>query len=195
MRNTIRYGELSLFLLLFLLLPVRGQEEFNRKGSWYLLPEVGLQLGNYNCLDITAVGAYNLTDWFSVGIGPHLCFYYQVSSALNPEQFFTFIYGAKAISRISVIKNAERFVPFGLISEIFLHGEYEALNLEREYFDNPTYPDEGRFWLHSVYAGAGITQEIGPRTSVYYMLLWDISENSISIYSNPQYRIGLNIYL
>jgi len=192
--------QLTYCLLLFRLVTaplsqLQAQEPDDHKGDWYLLPEVGLQIGYANYLDVTTIAAYHISNRLSVGAGPHLCLLYQATSVLNPDSYMTFLYGARFISRLTLIRDGERYIPFGLVSELFLHGEYEALSLERAYFDYPLYPSEGRFWLHSLFGGAGITQKIGPNTSVYYMILWDFSGGISSVYTNPQYRIGLNIYL
>lgn len=171
-----------------------GQNEESRKGQWYALPEAGLQLGYVNYLDLSTLFAYHLTDRLSVGGGPHLCWYLQKGTVYNPESFSTFLFGARLMTRLSLIRHGERFIPFGLLNELFLHAEYEALNLERAYFDYPQYPESGRFWLHSLFAGAGITQSISPSVSFYYMALFDFSGGINTVYSNPQYRIGMNIY-
>jgi hypothetical protein len=171
-----------------------GQSEESRIGSWYILPEAGLQFGYITYLDITTLVGWHITDRLSFGAGPHFNYYQQKASYFNPASFSTSLYGAKVFSRYSLIRHGEEFIPYGLLNELFVHLEYEALSLERAYFDYPLYPATGRFWLNSLFIGGGITQLIGSRSSIYYMILWNLNERGNIVYNNPLYRVGLNIY-
>ena len=75
---------------------------------------------------------------------------------------------------------------------LFLHGEYEMLSLESQYFDlaNPV-PGE-RFYLHSIMVGGGVYMPMGSRSGFLLTVLWNLNESYNSIYGNPIIRIGFN---
>ncbi|MCK4631282.1 MAG: hypothetical protein KAT40_07550, partial [Bacteroidales bacterium] len=78
----------------------------------------------------------------------------------------------------------------GFHGGLFAHAEYEALSLERQYFDLSG--TEGRFWLKSVLVGGGISQPLSDRASANIMLLWNLNETANTLYNSPILRFGIN---
>ncbi|GAI97185.1 unnamed protein product, partial [marine sediment metagenome] len=105
-------------------------------------------------------------------------------------KFSTHIYGGRTFARIMVIGDLDKFIPLGFHGGLFAHAEYEALSLERQYFDLTG--SEGRFWLKSVLVGGGISQPLSDRASANIMLLWNLNETANSLYNNPILRFGIN---
>ena len=86
--------------------------------------------------------------------------------------------------------------PCGFKDVIFAHVEYEALNLETEFFDPSYYRHSTpRFWVNSVLVGGGYRQPIGEYSSINLMLLYNINETIDSPYKNPIIRMGFDIGL
>lgn len=180
-----------------------GQDEFylhpelyqstDRSGKLYLVPELGLWLGNYTHIEVAPVVGYHLTDRLSVGGGGHYM-YYRNRDFYSSAVSHTHIYGVKAFSRISVIRDAASFLPFYLFDELFLHGEYERMNLDNRYFNFPNLPLDQRFWTDYLFVGFGIAQRVGQFSSYSILLLWNLNDAYYSLYSNPTYRVGLNLY-
>lgn len=170
-----------------------GEFKESRTGMFYLVPEIGLWFGSYTNIEVAPQLAYHLTDRLSVGVGPHYS-YFQNNNPYSPAQFSTHIWGIKSFSRFSVIRDAPEILPFYLFDELFAHFEYELTSLENQYFNAPTYPAEGRFWADHFYVGAGISQRTRGYTSYTILLLWNLNDSFNSLYSNPNYRIGLSIY-
>lgn len=190
----------KLFIIAFIIagcaIHLRAQQEMpDRKGKFYLVPEFWLSVGNRSYIEIAPLVAYHLTHRLSVGLGPHYIYQSRKETPLFPYSYRTHLYGAKGFARFAPITNAEQFLPVSLFSELFLHAEYEAISLEKAYFYAPAYPDEGRFIYQGFLVGAGLSQRMGPLSSISIMVLWDLNESSRSPYSNPILRFAFNIYL
>ncbi len=181
------FGQDELFLY------SEDERSTDRRGKFYLVPELGLWLGNYTHVEVAPVLGYHLTDRLSVGAGGHYM-YYRNRDYFSSAVSYTHIYGIRTFSRVSVIRDAADFLPFYLFDELFLHGEYERMNLDNNYFNFPNLPFDKRFWTDYLYVGFGITQRVGQFSSYSILLLWNLYDSFYSLYSNPTYRIGLNLY-
>lgn len=167
--------------------------EDDRQGKFYLIPEASLWVGTYTNISFAPQIAFHPLDRLSIGTGPHYIFY-QNNDFYSPVNFSSHIWGIKGFTRFSVIRNAAEMLPFYLFDELFAHVEYELMNLENRYFNAPTFPPEGRFWVESMYVGFGISQNLRGFSSYSIMLLWNLNNELFSLYRNPTYRVGLNIY-
>jgi hypothetical protein len=165
----------------------------NRQGKFYMIPEASLWLGAYTNIAFAPQIGYHLLDRLSIGTGPHYIFY-RNNDFYSPVNFSSHIWGVKGFARLSVIRNAAEMLPFYLFDELFFHVEYEQMNLENRYFNAPTFPDEGRFWVDYLYVGLGISQNLRGFSSYSVMLLWNLNNEVFPLYRNPTYRVGMNIY-
>ncbi len=172
-----------------------AQEEVpERKGKFFLVPELWLSFGTLTYVDIAPLVGYHLTDRLAVGLGPHYIYQSRKATPYFPYSYKTHVYGGKAFARFSLIRNAEQFLPLNLFNELFIHAEYEGLSLEKAYYYAPAYPEEGRFLYQGFLVGGGITQRLGLYNSLSIMILWNLNDSSRSPYSNPVFRIGFNAY-
>ena len=185
---------LLLLLVSALITRAQQEEEMSRKGKFFLIPELRLSVGTTTYIEVAPQVGYHLTDRLSVGLGPSYQYQSQKETPYIPFSYETHIYGMKGFARFALLTNAERYLPINLFSDLFGHVGYEALNLERKYFDAPTYPDDGRFIYHGLLVGGGISQKVGMFNSITLMILWDLNESSRSPNSNPVFRVGINIY-
>ena len=100
------------------------------------------------------------------------------------------IWGGKTYVQFSVIKNLNKFLPFGVNTGIFIHLEDELLNIDASYWNLPT----GRKYMNTLLGGPGLSQQVGRRSSVNIMVLWTLAESDPVLgtyfYSNPEIRIG-----
>ena len=164
------------------------------RGNFYLIPETGFWFGTYTNIEVAPQIAYHLLHRWSIGAGPHYLFY-AVNEYYAPVSFSSHIFGIKAFSRFTIVENAGEILPFYIFDDIFLHVEYEVMSLENRYFNRPTYPQDGRFLDDYFYVGAGVAQKIGPRSSYFFVLLWNLNQSWTSLYNNPTYRVGVSLYL
>jgi hypothetical protein len=169
-------------------------DDDGRGGKFYLIPEAGLWFGNYTNIEVAPQLGFHISDRWSIGAGPHYIFY-KNNSYYSPINFSSNIWGYKAFTRIAVIRDASSLLPFYLFDELFAHFEYERMSLENQYFNAPSFPEEGRFWIDYFYVGGGLSQRIGANSSYSFMLLWNLNQGIFSLYRNPTYRVSFSIYL
>jgi hypothetical protein len=170
---------------------IRVQEDaMDRRGKFFLIPEFWLSFGTSTFIEVAPMLGYHVSDRLVVGLGPHYIYQSVKTTPINPYSYTTHIFGLKGFARFSLITNAEEFLPIKLFNDIFVHVEYEGMNLESDY----NIPDSGREIYNLFLVGAGFNQRIGMYNSISFMVLWDINETSRSPYSNPIFRIGFNTY-
>ena len=148
-----------------------------------------LQFGTVTAIEVSPLVGYKLTNHLSVAGG--IKYEYLSDKRFSPP-YSTHIYGLRTFVRLYLIRNMGDFLGGGLAMGFYLQAEYEGLSLERQYFDYPNYPDDGRFWLHSPLIGGGISVPTGPYGSFNFSVLYNLNETYNSIYSNPVIRIGFN---
>ena len=183
-----------LLLLLTLTIPILAQEESDgRRGKFFFIPEIWLSFGTRTYIDLAPMVGYHALDRLALAVGPHYIFQTQNANAYYPTSYQTHAYGLKGFVRLSIITNAEEFLPINLFSELFVHAEYEGLSLEKAYYV-PPYNEEGRYIYNGFLIGGGLSQRVGIRNSVSFTILWDINEMTISPYSNPIFRVGFNTF-
>ena len=184
---TTNFKNILIYILLLLPLLANSQEKegfkFDRE-KLYTGGNFGLQFGTYTLIDISPVIGYFITEKLSIGTGVVYQFYGFKDKAFPINNFKTNIYGGKMFLRYHIFEN------------IFAHTEYEALNLETQFFDRTNLRHSTtRFWVHSVLVGGGYRQRIGDYSSLNIMLLYNINETVDSPYRNPIFRMGFNIGL
>ncbi|MCX7862272.1 MAG: hypothetical protein N2449_04695 [Bacteroidales bacterium] len=133
----------------------------------------GLQVGNYTIIELSPLIGYRITERFSAGT--------QINySYIHVSQFnlSTSIYGSSA------------FLTYYLSKKIFLRSEYEWLSLESRYFNPAIYQTQKRFSVHSVLVGGGYREQIGERSYINLMILWNLNESALSPYQNPIIRMS-----
>ena len=135
----------------------------------------GLQFGNQTLVDINPLMGYRLTEKLSVGVTATYI-YYKVTDPYNfYPTYSTNIYGGSLFTRYFLLEN------------IFAHVEREVLNLEVPNHFLHRYERQNVFGF---YVGGGFRQEIGDRSSLNIMLLYNLNQDRNSPYQNPIIRIG-----
>ena len=187
--NTKRLAVFSVFFF-FVVISMDARTDGDRSGigrRFFFGGNFGLQFGSITNIEVSPIAGYRIFPWFSVAAGPKYQLYGENYAGFK---FNTHIYGGRTFLRIIVIGDFDEFIPLGFHGGLFAHAEYEALNLERQYFDLTG--SEGRFWLNSVLVGGGISQPLSDRASVNIMVLWNLNETANSLYNSPIIRFGFN---
>jgi hypothetical protein len=143
---------------------------------------VGLQFGTITDIQVSPVVGLWLLPRLSVAAGPDYRYYKDPYNG-------TSIYGGKAYLQLVVLKNINSVIPVGANTNIVAHLEDELLSLKTSFWKNPPYTSD-RFYLNSILAGGGISQEIGRRASLDLLVLWVLNESQYSVYNNPEIRIS-----
>jgi len=174
---TLLYNNVSLFAQEFIQNDVKTEKvkdhKFN-KDRLFFGGGLELQFGNSSLVSLAPEVGYRFTDRLSAGIGIS---YFYISES-GAQSFSTNIYGGKVFGSFSVFEN------------LFIHAEYEVLNLETQYFNNNIYPERKRFNIGSFLVGPGYKFKMGERSSVNLLMLWNLNETAYSPYTNPVLRMS-----
>jgi hypothetical protein len=142
----------------------------------------GLMFGTVTDIQISPVVGFWLLPRVAVAVGPSYRFYKDPTDR-------THIFGARGYVQFVVIQDLNSIIPLGSHTGIFLHAEDELLSLEASFWKYPLHP-RGRFYENTILAGAGISQQLGKRSSVNFMALWPLNDPQYPIYSKPELRIS-----
>jgi hypothetical protein len=189
---------LGAFLIILLNEPYAQKDNNKGNGSelihkFFTGGTLGLQFGTYTSINIAPFIGYRFNEYLACGLGPNYTYYHMRDNSYYPPAIYkTNLYGGSFFTRVYFLKDV---IPS--IKDIYLHGEFEALNVESQYFDLSMTHPEKRYWVGSIFGGAGIRQMMGERTFVTITVLYNFNETLDSpYYGNPLvYRVGLEIGL
>ena len=143
---------------------------------------LGLMFGSITDIQISPVVGYWVLPRIAVAAGPDYRYYSYTGTS-------TSIYGGKAYLQLVIVQDLNSVIPFGSHTGIFFHVEDELLSLKANFWKQPLNP-RGRFYINTVLAGGGISQQIGRRSSLDFMVLWPLNDSGYDIYSNPEIRVS-----
>ena len=145
---------------------------------------LGLMFGTITDIQISPVIGLWVLPRVAVAIGPDYRFYKDRYDRTN-------IYGGKGYLQFYVIQDINNLIPIGGHMGIFFHLEDEVLSLESAFWKYPPLTSK-RFYINTVLAGGGISQQIGRRSSLNIMILWALNDTGYEVYSNPEMRVSFN---
>ena len=187
LRWYIRNSILVILLLFSSLSVVSGQRTRQQapplRERLFFGGSLGLQIGTVTNIEVSPVIGLWVLPRVAVAVGPEYMYY-------QDPYYSTSIFGGKAYTELVLLQDLNSVIPVGIHMGIFLHGEFESLSLESEVW-NTAY-SSGRFMLNTALAGGGISQQLGPRSSLNFLVLWVISGSDYGFYSNPEIRISFN---
>jgi hypothetical protein len=158
-------------------------DQISLRDKIYFGGNIGLAFGDITQIEIEPYVGYRFTPRFSAGLGGSYKFYKNSQYQLS---YRTSIYGGNLFTKYTIVRD---FPSKGM--SIFTQAQYEALSLEKKYFQEP-FNGEGRFLMHSFLIGGGVRQYLGGRASIEITVLFVVNEVEFSPYQNPEIRIGFN---
>jgi hypothetical protein len=182
--NTTVYRLIIIFVFLaqIQLLKAQNDEEITWRDRLFFGGNVSFAVGSITIIQVSPLAGYRITPRWSAGFGVDYEYYKSSGQSYGYAQvkpYSTSIYGGNIFTNYVLVKN----FPMEGIS-LLAQTEYEALSLEKKYFQD--YTSSGRFILHSVFIGGGIRQRMGRRSSFNLLVLWNFNETQYSPYSsNP----------
>jgi hypothetical protein len=186
-RTCIRNSSLIILFLFTSLSVISGQRSKQQapplRERLFFGGSLGLQIGTVTNIDVSPVVGLWVLPRVAVAIGPEYMYYHD-------PYYSTSIYGGKVYSELVLLQDLNNIIPAGMHMGIFLHAEYESLSLESEMW-NTTYASK-RFMLNTALAGGGISQRLGQRSSINFMVLWVLNGSDYGFYSNPDFRISFS---
>jgi hypothetical protein len=142
----------------------------------------GLQFGTLTDIQVAPVIGLWVLPRVAVAAGPDYRFYKYYTDRTN-------IYGVKSYVEITALRNINSVIPIGTNTDIIFHFEDELLSLESAFFKNPPY-SSNRFYLNTVLAGGGLSQQLGKRSYLNFIILWALDDSGYGVYSNPELRMS-----
>ena len=183
------YKTLFILILLFQahLLKAQNDDEITWRDRIYFGGNFSFTAGTITLIQVSPITGYRITPRWSAGLGFNYEYYKnseQYYGYIHVNPYSTNIYGGSVFTNFVFLKN----FPVEGIS-LLAQTEYEALSLEKKYFQD--YYSSGRFVLNSFFAGGGIRQKTGRRSSINILLLWNFNETQYSPYSsNPVFKFN-----
>lgn len=144
----------------------------------------GLQFGTITNIQVSPIIGLWVLPRVAVAVGPNYTFYKDPLDQTN-------IYGGKGYLQFIVIKDLNSVIPIGVHTGIFFHLEDELLSLQSSFWKNSVINSD-RFNINTVLAGGGISQQMGRRSSLNFMVLWALNDSGYEVYSNPEIRVSFS---
>jgi hypothetical protein len=177
---------LTLGILAFLFSALSGQESSQDipplKERLFYGGNFSLQLGTFTDIEVSPVIGLWVLPRLAVAAGPNYSFYKFGNTKTD-------IFGGRSYVQFVVFRDLDKFIPLGIHTSLFLHLEDEMLSLDSHDWDNTTVTTK-RFMINTVLSGLGISQQVGKRASINFMVLWGLTDSGYQIYSNPEIRVG-----
>jgi hypothetical protein len=139
--------------------------------------------GTVTDIQVAPVIGYWVLPRVAVAAGPSYRYY-------KDQVDRTALYGGRGYVQFVIVQDLNSVLPVGVHTGIFLHAEDELLSLKTSFWKNPPPYETDRFYVNTLLVGAGISQQIGKRASLNFMVLWPVSDMKYDIYSKPDLRIS-----
>lgn len=143
---------------------------------------VGLVFGTITDIEVSPVIGIWVLPRIALAVGPDYRFY-------KDQYSKTALYGGKAYVEFVVIQDINKVLPLGVHTGLYLHAENELLSLKTSFWKYPPYQGD-RFYVNTVLAGAGISQQIGRRSTLNFTVLWPLNDSEYALYSKPEIRVS-----
>ncbi|HBI81827.1 MAG TPA: hypothetical protein DDY04_07810 [Bacteroidales bacterium] len=191
-------------LTLLLLILATGTHAFSQRkhGDFqrfsdriYFGGSIGLVIGNrITQIDILPQGGIWVLPQWTIGIGGRYTYRRErfnldpLSTSLEPVT--TTIWGYSGFTEILPIPDFNETFGIKMRGGLVIHGEFENLYLDRQFFDITSPKGKGWIWMYMV--GGGWRQRLGDRAAINFLILWDLTDNRYSPYtSNPILRFSI----
>lgn len=142
----------------------------------------GLMFGSITDIQISPVVGFWVLPRLAIAAGPTYRYY-------KDTQDRTSIYGGKGYVQFVVIQDFSNIIHGAGHTGLFLHVEDELLSLKANFWKYPLNPP-GRFFVNTVLAGGGLSEQLGRRASVNFIVLWPLNDPVYNLYSKPELRVS-----
>lgn len=154
--------------------------------------DFGLSFGSSTYIKIAPIVGYKITPRFTAGLGPIYIYERYKYSGYIGGTLETSTYGGKVFASFVALKSTDEGGVFP-IGNLLLYAENEVLSVEPFAWDPYLgYHFGQRIAVDNLLMGFGLNQPIGRRFGVSLYILWDVTNNPNSIYSNPIIRFAFN---
>lgn len=152
-----------------------------------------LGFGSATFVDISPIFGYYLKPPLLIGVGAtyqYLSENYLLTTTTQPVKVSSNIFGFRSFVNYTFLENIGKSLMSRQNFGLFVHAEYEALNLDHDFSNTTTSETNNRFWINGILLGGGIKQSFGERSSFNISVLYNILATKKTPYDNPVIRIG-----
>jgi len=143
-----------------------------------------LQLGTFTDIELAPVAGLWVFPRLAAAAGPSYRFYKFLGEKTD-------ILGFRSYLQAVFLRDIDKFIPLGVHTSVFFHFENEILSLESDFWKPPaSEPRPKRFYVNTPLAGGGLSQQIGRRSSINFIVLWALFDSDYPLYSNPEIRVS-----
>jgi hypothetical protein len=167
--------------------PEKGQKEKSKFADKLVFGgDIGLSFGSITYIKLAPIVGYRLLPRLTLGLGP--IYIYEKYKDVHLE---TSTYGAKAIASFVVFQGMDKGTSMG-IGNLVIHLENEMINVEPLYYNTAGsyYLFGDRLWIDNLLVGGGLVQPIAGNFAISMLIMWDVTQNDYSPYSNPIFKFG-----
>lgn len=160
-------------------IPERQKKPALARDRFYLGGGFGFSLGSSSHVELAPVLGYRITDTWHAGLGISYFYSSNAFQDLNTGTVYRYeqsIYGGSLFTRYFLFEN------------LFLHGEYEMLNVQIPQVTNAGIIYDRQF-VPSLLLGAGYYQKMGNKSVFYLTLLYDVWQHPYSVYASTGYLV------
>lgn len=173
-------------ILLFFVVPAAAQSVSHEvpplRDRLFYGGGLSLQFGTITDIEVSPVIGVWVLPRLGIAAGPDYTFY-------KDPNVRTDIYGGTVYAQFVVIQDLNNLIKVGLHYGLFGMIEDEMLSLQSSaWLTTPS--AYKRFTVNTLLAGGGISQPLGRRSSINFMLLWPITSQEFNIYGNPEFRVS-----
>jgi len=166
---------------------------------------IGFQFGTITYIEVSPIAGYRLTNSFMPGIGLTYQFtkfkdyYIDLENGETLDQNVNII-GVRLFARFYFNELLE-----GILSGLFLQGEFEYLTFSRHYRIDPNGKYTDRYYARrysrgsetvhvpGLLIGGGLKQSLGGKAFADLLILYNLNQTKDTPYSNPIIRIGVGV--
>lgn len=184
---TIIFKYINIFLLLICLIPLQTfsqNDNLNKTNKGFDASKIytggglGFTFGTVTVIDVSPLIGYRFTEKLSAGVGG--IYKYYNDKRYTPADKRT-IFGGNVFSRYNITAN------------IFAHVEYEYITYKTDYYTFWNQEQQISEW--GLLAGGGYRQQLGNKSYVFAMILYNFNETQYTPYDNPVIRVGVELGL
>jgi hypothetical protein len=180
-------------LPLIFLIPQQSTAQYwnpDKSSRFFVGGSIGLQFGSITNIEVAPMGGLNLLPRWNTG----LSFVYNYINNTLFNNYKTSILGGRTFTEVVILNNIGKYIPINLIDNIYLHGEYEILRYEGDYYNLLSGNSSNQHFVESINAGAGFGVPMGGNNTLKVSFLYNVTENEYYPYANPMIRLDLSIY-
>ncbi len=139
----------------------------------------GLQIGTFTSISLHLHGGYMITDRLSAGLGGN---YQYTRDAFFGESLSSHVYGSNVFARFDVVSN------------FFIHGEYERIQV-RTYRSLHNPGERTDLTENNYFLGVGYGLQASDRVRLNLLMLYNFNDDSRVYFDNPFFRVGVDVFL